>query len=176
MARVTRATVRIEPWGEEDLGLLHGLLGDPVMMEHLGGPDTVEQIEARHARYLTTDDVVMRVVDEATGAGVGWVGYWEREWQGTQVFETGWSVLPPHWGRGIARSATALLLVRAADERRLRWIHAFPGVDNAASNGVCRSLGFELRGPVDFPLAVKEHTLRCHDWRLDLEAVAPRER
>lgn len=170
MAPSARADVRIEPWGEGDLPLLHGLLGDPVMMEHLGGPDTAEQIEARHARYLASSDPVMRVVDVATGAGIGWVGYWEREWQGAQVFETGWSVLPAHWGRGVARAATAQVLDLARAERRLRWVHAYPGVDNAGSNGVCRSLGFELRGAVDLPLAAKDLTLRCHDWRYDLEA------
>lgn len=33
-----RASVRIEPWGEWDLPLLQKCLGDPAMMEHLGGP------------------------------------------------------------------------------------------------------------------------------------------
>jgi hypothetical protein len=32
-------TVRIEPWTEDDLPLVQALVGDPVMMEHLGGPE-----------------------------------------------------------------------------------------------------------------------------------------
>ena len=32
--------VRLEPWGEGDLALLRGLVGDPAMMVHLGGPES----------------------------------------------------------------------------------------------------------------------------------------
>ena len=34
------SAVRIEPWAAGDLPLLEQLLGDPAMMEHLGGPET----------------------------------------------------------------------------------------------------------------------------------------
>src|SRR5258708_8473792 len=46
-----RGTVRIEPWGEGDLPLLKKLLGDPAMTEHLGGPESDEQLVNRQARY-----------------------------------------------------------------------------------------------------------------------------
>ncbi|MGZ3715396.1 MAG: GNAT family N-acetyltransferase, partial [Ktedonobacterales bacterium] len=46
-----RRAVRIEPWGEGDFPLLEALLGDPEMMEHLGGPETHEQLIERQARY-----------------------------------------------------------------------------------------------------------------------------
>ena len=36
--RLSEPEYRIEPWGEDDLPLLDRLLGDPAMMEHLGGP------------------------------------------------------------------------------------------------------------------------------------------
>ncbi|WP_410962534.1 GNAT family N-acetyltransferase, partial [Salmonella sp. SAL4358] len=42
----------LRPWSEEDLPLLEKLLGDPAMMEHLGGPETPEQILRRHQRYM----------------------------------------------------------------------------------------------------------------------------
>jgi len=51
-------------------------------------------------------------------------------------------------------------------------MHAYPAVDNAPSNGICRSLGFELLGASDFEYP-KGHPLRCNDWRLDLTAPAP---
>jgi hypothetical protein len=37
-----RARVRIEPWGKGDLPLLQKCLGDPMMMAHLGGPESAE--------------------------------------------------------------------------------------------------------------------------------------
>ncbi|MGI8711878.1 MAG: hypothetical protein ACR2NR_01595 [Solirubrobacteraceae bacterium] len=30
-----------------------------------------------------------------------------------------------------------------------RFVHAFPSVENAASNAVCRSAGFALLGPIE---------------------------
>jgi hypothetical protein len=46
-----RRYVRIEPWGEADLPLLQKCLGDPAMMEHLGGAMSPEQIVERQRRY-----------------------------------------------------------------------------------------------------------------------------
>jgi RimJ/RimL family protein N-acetyltransferase len=163
------AGVRLEPWGEGDLPLLQELLGDPVMMEHLGGPETAEKIAERQARYEEPDSKQFKIVDEAGGEGVGWVGYWERDWQGRQVYEIGWSVIPAFQGRGIAGSATRMAVARASAERTHRFLNAFPSVDNGPSNAICRKLGFELIGPCDFEYP-KGSTMRCNDWRLDLFA------
>lgn len=37
-------SVRIEPWDEDDRWLLDRLLGDPAMMEHLGGPEPEQDV------------------------------------------------------------------------------------------------------------------------------------
>ena len=50
-----RGAVRLEPWGEGDLPLLEQLLGNPKMMEHLGGPESPEKIAERQARYERAD-------------------------------------------------------------------------------------------------------------------------
>lgn len=91
-------------------------------------------------------------------------------WQGRTVFEMGWKVLPGFQGRGLAVGATVAAIGLAAAADRHRWAHAYPKVDNAASNAICRKAGFELRGEVDFEYP-KGHPIRCHDWRFDLEAV-----
>ena len=44
--------ITIEAYAERDLPLLEQLLSDPEMMEHLGGPESLEQIQQRHGRYL----------------------------------------------------------------------------------------------------------------------------
>jgi RimJ/RimL family protein N-acetyltransferase len=161
--------VRIEPWSEHDLPLLERLLGDPAMMAHLGGPETPEQIRDRHRRYLAgaERDPQFRIV--ADGEPVGWVGYWERAWRDQDVYETGWSVLPAFQGRGIAAAATALALDHARAGGRRRFVHAFPNVDNAPSNAICRRLGFTLleERELEFPPG---NLMRCNDWRLDLRA------
>jgi RimJ/RimL family protein N-acetyltransferase len=161
--------VRIEPWGEGDLALLEKALGDPQMTEHLGGPESPEKIANRQARYELPDSGQFKIVDEATGEGVGWVGYWERTWRGEQVYEIGWSVIPAFQGRGIGGLATAQAIAIARAEGKHRVLHAYPSVDNAPSNEICRKLGFTLLGLYEFEYP-PGHFIQCNDWRLDLFA------
>jgi RimJ/RimL family protein N-acetyltransferase len=165
--------VRLEPWGEGDLPLLRRLLGDPAMTQHLGGPESEEKLASRQARYAKLhkpdgDRMFKIVVDE--GAAAGSVGFWEKEWRGGTVYETGWSVLPEHQGRGLASEATKLVIEEARRQGRHRYLHAFPSVDNAPSNAICRKLGFELLEALDFEYP-PGNQLRCNDWRLDLFAA-----
>lgn len=171
MTGAASAGARIEPWRTDDLPLLEQLLGDPRMMDHLGGPETAEQIAARHRRYLEPGDAgagrMFRIVDADAGAAAGWVGYWERPWRGAEVYEIGWAVAPAFQGRGLARAGTALAIQAARAERRHRRLHAFPAADNAPSNAICRRLGFTLveELPFEYPPG---RWMRCNDWRLDL--------
>ena len=50
-----------------------------------------------------------------------------------------------------------------------RFVHAFPSVDNAPSNAVCRKTGFVLLGDYEFEYPPGSF-MRCNDWRLDLLA------
>jgi RimJ/RimL family protein N-acetyltransferase len=156
--------VRLVPWGAEDHGLLTRLVGDPAMMTHLGGPESAEQIADRQARYDGNPDSLKIVLADGD-VPAGWVGYWERG----GVLELGWAVLPEHQGRGVARAATAAAIERIRAERPDAVVHAFPGVENAASNGLCRSLGFTLLGAEDFEYPPGQ-TMRCNDWALALSA------
>jgi RimJ/RimL family protein N-acetyltransferase len=165
--------VRLEPWGRGDLGLLHKLVGDPVMMEHLGGAERPKKILERQRRYEAPGSAQYKIVVTPGDQGVGWVGYWERDWRGEAVYEVGWSVLPAFQRRGIAGAASALAVEGARARGARRFAHAFPSVENAPSNGICRKLGFELVGPCDFEYPPGE-LMSCNDWRLDL--LAPGER
>jgi RimJ/RimL family protein N-acetyltransferase len=169
-----RSTVRIEPWGEADLGLLEKL-NAPEMMEHLGGPETPEQLIERHGRYQrlpAETGRMFKIVDEATGEPVGSVGYWDRTWRGDQVYEIGWGVLPAYRGRGIAVAATGLAVARARADARHRFMHAFPSVANLPSNAICRKVGFTLVDECDFEYP-PGRVMRCNDWRLDLLEARP---
>src|SRR5262245_10356370 len=161
--------IHIEPWGKDDLDLLLQCLADPAMMVHLGGPERPEKIAERQADYERAGSRQFKVVDEATGAGVGWVGYWEREWHGEQVFEVGWAVIPAFQGRGIAAAATGDAIAIARDERAVKFMHAYPSVDNGPSNAICRKLGFTLLGSHEYEYPKDSGTtMPCNDWRLDL--------
>lgn len=110
--------------GEDDLPLLQKCLGDPALMEHLGGPMSAEKIVERQQQYerlpTTGQGRVFKIVEVATGESVGSVGYWERESREGLVYETGWLVLPAVQGRGVATSATAQAIERARMEGKHR--------------------------------------------------------
>ncbi|MCO6010491.1 GNAT family N-acetyltransferase [Actinoallomurus purpureus] len=170
MAPRTTPEVRIEPWGESDLDLLR-CLNAPEMTEHLGGPETEEKVLVRHRRYLEPGEegsgAMFRVVVLPEREAVGNIGYWEREWRGETVYETGWGIVPEFGGRGLATAAGRLVVERARAEGRHRFLHAYPSVDHPASNAICRKLGFTLLGACDFEYP-PGRPMRCNDWRLEL--------
>ncbi len=163
------ATVTLEPWATGDLSLLERLMGDPRMTEHLGGPESPDKLRERQGRYerLEGGDRMFKIVELESGAGVGSVGFWTKEWCGEQVYEVGWMVVPEFQGRGIALAATAQAIELAKGEDKHRFVHAFPNVDNAPSNAICRKHGFELLAACEFEFP-KGHFMTCNDWRLDL--------
>jgi RimJ/RimL family protein N-acetyltransferase len=165
--------IDLSPWSERGYEVLAGL-NSPETTEHLGGPETAEQLRRRHERYLASSggDGPMFLVllgDRAVGSA----GYWPREWQGERVYETGYGILPEYQGRGLAVAALRLCAERAAREGAFPWLHAFPSVDNGPSNAVCRKAGFELVGECEFEYPPGE-IAPSNDWRLALgEAPSP---
>lgn len=158
-------------WSTADLPLLHRA-NTPEMTAHLNGPETDEQVQQRHERYLrlvASGEARMFVVLEA-GDPVGSIGAWKTTWQDEPALETGWFVLPEAQGRGIASRALALLIADARAHRgERRMLTACPAVDNLPSNGVCRRNGFTLHST--FTSTFRGAELLHNDWALDLSAV-----
>jgi RimJ/RimL family protein N-acetyltransferase len=163
--------VLLLPWSEVDLGLLQKLLGDPDMMAHLGGTESPEQILRRHQRYLrlseSDTDHMFKVVWGSHGDEVGSVGYWRKTWREQPVYEMGWLILPGYQGRGIATKAAAAAIEHARQEPKYQFMHAFPSVENPASNAICRKLGFTLVEECQFEFP-PGHSMTVNDWRLEL--------
>jgi RimJ/RimL family protein N-acetyltransferase len=162
--------VAIRPYAACDLPLLQRLLGDLEMTVHLGGPESPEALLARHERYLASDgstDGLFTIVVGAERVAAGWVGYWETFRQSEEVWECGWHVLPEYQGVGVATAVVPLALEHARARGRHRFVHAFPSLDNVASNALCRRLGFACLGEVDVEYP-KGCTMHARDWRLDL--------
>ena len=160
--------VRLVPWSEGDFWLLRRI-NSPRMTEFLGGPETEEELVARHRRYLEVGEGQMcRITLADTGESVGSIGYWAHEWEGDTVWETGWQVLPEFQGRGLAVRAARTVVDMVRNTGTHRYLHALPRVDNAASNAVCRKAGFTLLGEmsVEYP---KGQWSMSNNWRLDLE-------
>jgi GNAT superfamily N-acetyltransferase len=73
--------------------------------------------------------------------------------------------LPEFQGRGIGQRAVRALLELAGDQGRWGLVHAFPSITNAASNGICRSLGFRLEAEQDITFAGR--VMRTNRWVID---------
>ncbi|WP_327314715.1 GNAT family N-acetyltransferase [Streptomyces sp. NBC_01235] len=161
--------VRLVPWAEGDFWLLRRT-NSPEMTEHLGGPESEEKLADRHRRYVALSDGCMyRITLTAGGETVGSIGYWEREWRGGKVWETGWGILPEFQGRGLAALAALALVDVVRRTGGHPALHAFPAVDHPASNGVCRKAGFTLLGQVDFEYP-KGNWISSNDWYVDLRS------
>ncbi|MFC8722721.1 GNAT family N-acetyltransferase [Kitasatospora sp. NPDC057198] len=166
--------IRLEPWSDSRLGLLERI-NTPLMRRHVGGPETPEQLLVRHRRYLelpSLGGVVYAVLVDGEEAGS--IARHRRGWRGAEVHETGWNVLPEFQGRGVALAAGRAMLAAlraevAADPASPGVLHAFPAVDNAASNALCARLGFTDGGPCDFEYPQRSgRFLRSTDWHLAL--------
>jgi RimJ/RimL family protein N-acetyltransferase len=154
--------VHLEPWGADDLPLLEQTVGDAAMMKYLGGPESPEKMAERQEKYSRRDSGMYKIVDDESGRAVGHLGYWAKDWRGETVHEVGWFVLPEFQGQGVAVEAMRQLIPLAGS----RPVHAFPNVENAASNAICRKLGFTLLGDMEFEYPAG-HWMRCNDWRLE---------
>jgi RimJ/RimL family protein N-acetyltransferase len=166
---MTPTSITLHPWADDDLALLHMTLGNATMMKHLGGVETPEQITSRHQRYLRGSGGGGMFTIRIDGGAViaGSIGFWDRAWQGEDVYEAGWMVLAQYAGRGIATAGARTIIRYAKAEGRHRFMHAYPSVENQASNAVCRSAGFTNLGACMFEYP-KGRFMQCADWCINL--------
>jgi len=163
-------TITLRRWSDDDLPVLERS-NTPEMTTFLGGPESADALQRRHARFLRlwqTGEARMFAVESSLAPEpVGSIGYWKKQWDGEDVYETGWSIATAYQGRGLAARAVAACLADAAGQGDRRFVLAFPRTDNAASNALCRSSGFTLRGEADFEYP-KGHSIRSTVWAFDL--------
>ncbi|MGM0834712.1 MAG: GNAT family N-acetyltransferase [Bacillota bacterium] len=160
--------IQINIWEDKDLDLLIKI-NTTEMMEHLGGSESNEQILKRHKRYLELGEKgkMFSITLSPDFKAVGSVGYWQSTWNNKSVYEIGWSILPQFQGKGIATIAVKLAIKEAIMERKYKYIHAFPSVENLASNAICRKLNFSYISECEFEYP-PGNLMHCNDWRLDI--------
>ena len=152
---------------------------DPVMMGELGGPLPREGMADKVARDVADAAdgraMIKMIVPDADVPDVvaGSVTMWTHPAADhrTAIAEIGWMVLPEFQGRGIGKRAVRQLLELGRGDERYTSVHAFPGVGNAPSNGICRSLGFRFVAEEEFVFAGRP--LRTHHWVFYQPLVRP---
>jgi RimJ/RimL family protein N-acetyltransferase len=170
MTNPDKAPVTIRLWQPYDLDLELRMMGDPRMTVHLGGPEAEERMRKRHERFLkmnAAEGEGRMFVIELGGEAAGSVGFWDREEIGEMVWEFGWSVLPEFQGQGVATAGTAMAIEEARKSGKHRFAHAYPSVDNSASNAICKRLGFVNVGQEEYEYPPGS-MMRCNIWQLDL--------
>ncbi|MFD8598566.1 GNAT family N-acetyltransferase [Kitasatospora sp. NPDC059646] len=161
-----------------DVGAYVRMRCDPVMMAELGGPlpagGMAEKVRLDVERTAADDWWVRMIVPDGAAPEVvaGTVALWPHEEGGEAISEIGWMVLPEFQGRGLAGRAVREVLEAAGADGRWGRVHAFPGVANGASNGLCRALGFELLGERGTVFAGR--LLRTNHWVFDTSGRAGR--
>ena len=151
----------------DDLALYERMRCDPVMMAELGGPlpsDGVPDKLRRDVAAVEGDEYWVSIVESDDREPMGSVVLWRHDDHGEMESEIGWMVLPEFQGRGVGKQAAAAMLLRARADGRWGDINAYPGVANAPSNGICRSLGFTLLGVSD--VRFEGRPMHVHRWRL----------
>ena len=161
--------IELLAWDATGLELLR-TLNSPEQKRYLGGPESEAKLADRQARYLTYhlpgDTEMLRIA--TAGKIVGSIGYWAIERPDGPAYEAGWELISEFQGQGIGKGALRAMLARLRPLARNRFVFAFPTPDNATSNGLCRSIGFELIGVEDFeyPLGtISPHNVWCFDLR-----------
>lgn len=157
--------VNLRPWQPGDRPLLDAF-NTPEMTAHLVTTESAEELEQRHLRYLKEDLPGRMLVIVDGSEPIGSIGYWEIHEGEKVAWETGWGVLPQHQGHGYAGLALHELIGVVRADGRHDELHAYPSVDNAPSNALCRRAGFVLRGTTPFPF--RGGVLLSNDWVLDL--------
>ncbi|GGZ94341.1 GNAT family N-acetyltransferase [Streptomyces echinoruber] len=141
---------------------------DPAMMAGLGGPlprDGMADKVRRDAREAAADHAWIKMIvpdPDRPEVVAGTVTLWSHDTDDGPISEIGWMVLPEFQGRGLGKRAVRALLEQARDQDRWGAVHAFPATDNAASNGICRSVGFRFVSQVDVTFAGR--VLTANHW------------
>ncbi|MFF9024694.1 GNAT family N-acetyltransferase [Streptomyces eurythermus] len=151
---------------------------DPVMMTDLGGPlprEGVADKVAPDVRQAAAGAAwIKMIVPDPGRPGVvaGTVTIWSHDTGDGPFSEIGWVVLPEFQGRGLGKRAVRALLEQAREQDRWGVVHAFPAIGKAASNGVCRSVGFRFRGETEVDFAGR--VIRADHWAIDPRTVGHR--
>ncbi|MFF0381874.1 GNAT family N-acetyltransferase [Streptomyces sp. NPDC004286] len=144
---------------------------DPVMMADLGGPLPREGMAdkvRRDAQQAAKDTAWFKmIVPDAARPEVvaGTVTLWSHDAGDGPISEIGWMVLPEFQGQGLAKRSVRALLDEAREQDRWGLVHAFPATGNAASNGICRSVGFRFLSRTEVAFAGR--TLMTNHWVMD---------
>ncbi len=153
---------------EDDVDRLHALVSDPAVMREAGAVESREQAARRLAGYLSDQAhhgfAKWAVETAADRTFVGYCGFGLATFDGVEVPELGFRLLPGHWGRGYATEAARAALEYGFRDLELEQIVSFTTAANLRSRAVMDRIGMTRSPEDDFdhPALPEGHPLRRH--------------
>jgi len=183
MADFTLPTPRLvlREWREADIAALHAICTDARVMEFLGPPQSLAEVEGAVSRMRAAQAMhghcFWAVERREDGAMLGFCGI-KRGPEGTPLHdrpEIGWRLRADAWGQGYAREAAQASLDWAAAHRPGTRVWAMTVPANKASWGLMLRLGMARHPALDFdhPALPEDSPLRAHIVYSIVPAAAP---
>ena len=142
---------------ETDAALQYRVLNSPTVMEHLGGPKEMHEIEAKHAKamawYAQHGFGFLMLIEKSTGELVGHAGLKKVDHPAAHNqgdFEIGWLIREDRWRRGLAYEAVRAIIDWAFTRHEATFVVALTSDRNAASWKLMEKLGMERARELDF--------------------------
>lgn len=159
MGDVVLTTERLELCriGKGDAALQFEHLNTPAIMEHLGGPKTLEEITAKHEKARASFDRdgfgFMLLFERDGGELFGHAGLKQVDNPlagNVGDFEIGWLVREDRWRMGYATEAMIAVIHWAFDTHNAPHLVALTSESNVPSWQLMEKLGMERRKDLDF--------------------------
>lgn len=142
---------------EGDAADQYRLLNTPAVMERLGGPKELHEIEAKHAKsmalYAREGFSFLIMLEKATGEMVGHCGLKRVDnvlARNCGDHEIGWLVREDQWRRGYAEEAVRAVIEWAFDRIGAPHLVALTSEANIASWKLMEKIGMQRAHDLDF--------------------------
>mgnify|MGYP005993000837 CR=1 FL=1 len=149
----TRRTI-IRHFNEDDAGFILTLLNEPAFVKNIGDKqvrsleDALDYlVNGPMASYRDNGFGLYCVAEGLSGQAIGMCGLVNRP--ELTLPDLGYAVLTSHCQQGLAKEASEAVLSHAKHSLRLNTLQAVTLPDNAPSNRLLISLGFEFLDTVD---------------------------
>ncbi len=143
--------------GPDDAELQFRTLNTPTIMDHLGGPLTLDAIAEKHAKsrdlFAREGFCFLFLIERATGELVGHCGLKLVDSEGAKNpgdLEVGWVIRDDRWRRGYAREAVGAVLEWAFETHGAPHVVALTSQRNEPSWRLMERIGMRRRVDLDF--------------------------
>jgi len=149
--------LKLRPWRDSDRLPFRMMCADPKVMEHLGGPQTGVQADARVEGFMASQQkhghCFWALERKADFAFIGFCGLKVCDHKGGEVegeIEIGWRLRRDAWGQGFAKEAAFACLDWGFTNIDCQRIIALTTNENTRSWGLMDRLGMRRQPDLDF--------------------------